>query len=297
MAADDRWVAELAKRQHGYVTRSQLLKGGLGAEAIKYRIRSGRLIRVYTGVYAVGHLPTVAIDRAHAALLACGRDAVLAHGSAASGWGIFTEWRMPFEVIVPCVRRHPGIVVHRARLARQDIRYTLGLRLTSPARTVLDLAPRLTPRRLVRAVDDLRHAHLIRRQHLADVVARYPRHPGAARVRLLLEHDRGPSRSDFELAFLAFCRQHGLPEPLINATVAEREVDAYFPAERVIVELDSWNFHRTRASFNSDRDRDADMLTLDLPTLRITWDRLTRTPAREAARLHAILERRRRRPA
>jgi hypothetical protein len=70
----DKQIAALAKRNRGYITRSQLIKLGLGAEAIRYRVRIGRLIPVYAGVYAVGHLPTLPQDRAFGALLACGPD-------------------------------------------------------------------------------------------------------------------------------------------------------------------------------------------------------------------------------
>jgi Transcriptional regulator, AbiEi antitoxin len=83
----DRLIAELAGRQRGYVKRRQLLAAGLGAKAIDYRVRIGRLIPIYAGVYAVGHVPTLPQDRAFGALLACGPGAVLSHGSAATLWG------------------------------------------------------------------------------------------------------------------------------------------------------------------------------------------------------------------
>jgi hypothetical protein len=102
-----------------------------------------------------------------------------------------------------------------------------------------------------------------------------------------------PTRSEFEDRFLAFCREYGLPEPLINTFVAGYEVDALFPAERLIVELDGWEYHRDRHSFHGDRDRDADTLEAGYETVRVTWPRLTQRAVREAARLLAILARRR----
>jgi very-short-patch-repair endonuclease len=77
--------------------------------------------------------------------------------------------------------------------------------------------------------------------------------------------------------------------------VAGYEVDALFAAERLIVELDSWDFHSDREAFESDRDRDADTLAADHETVRITWTRIEKRPAREAQRLNRILELRRRR--
>lgn len=80
---------------------------------------------------------------------------------------------------------------------------------------------------------------------------------------------------------------------MINGEIHGFEVDAYFPAERVIVELDGWDYHRSRYSFASDRDRDATMLALGIVTVRITWERLIYTPEREARRLKVILAQRR----
>src|SRR5437588_7725733 len=131
----DRRIAALAKRQRGHVKRGQLLAMGLGAEAIRYRIKIGRLIPAYAGVYAVGHRPTLPPDRAYGALLACGPGAVLSHGTAAAAWGVFKRWEVPFEVTAPCVHRRRGMRVHRASLERRDITVQLGLRVTSAART------------------------------------------------------------------------------------------------------------------------------------------------------------------
>ncbi len=129
---------------------------------------------------------------------------------------------------------------------------------------------------------------------LTDVVARFSNHPGC---RHLLEAVHGvgaPTRSELEDAFLTFCRQYDLPIPLVNTRVAGHEVDALFADERVIVELDGWDFHRDRYAFEDDRERDADTLAVGLVTVRITWERLTHRPDREASRLGAILSSRRR---
>jgi hypothetical protein len=287
-------IAALAKRQRGYVTRPQLFKFGLGKRAIEYRTRTGRLIPVYAGVYAVGHLPALAQDRALGALLACGNDAVLSHSTAATAWGIFKRWEMPFEVIAPTVRRRKGIKVHRATLERADIRTQIGLRVTSAARTMLDVAPRFADKGLRRAVADQRRAGYLTLEQLADLLERFPRAPGARRLLPLLDAPRGgPTRSELEDRFIALCRRFGLPEPEINVWVAGREVDAWVPTERVIVELDGRAFHSDPASYEADRDNDVTALTFGIPTVRITDIRMTETPEREAARLRTILERRR----
>jgi very-short-patch-repair endonuclease len=290
----DAAIAELAQRQRGYVKRQQLLAIGLSSQGIHRRSKAGRLIPVYAGIYAVGHIPTLPEDRAVGALLACGSDAVLSHGSAATLWGIFKRWRMPFELTGPSVRSRRGVRMHRGKLDRQDIRTHAGLRLTCPARTVLDVAPRMTDKALRRAVNELRRPGYLRVHELEDVLERFPRHRGATRLRPLVDGPRdNPTRSDLEDEFLAFTERFGLPRPQVNVRVAGREVDAWFPEERLIVELDSWGFHGDRDSFEGDRDKDATALTFGIPTCRFTRERMRSDPPAEAERLQAILHARR----
>lgn len=287
----DRQLAALAQRQRGYVTRKQLLALGQKGHVIDYRIAIGRLIPVHAGVYAVGHVPTLPQNRAFGALLACGSGAVLSHATAGAVWGIYRRWEVPFEVTVPGSRCRPGIRVHRAKLTRRDMTRQLGLPVTSPARTLLDMASHLSEKALRRAVNDLRRPYL-RLDDLAELLDRCPRHAGAGKLQPFVRAPRGPTRSEFEDAFQAFRERYGLPEALINITVAGFEVDVYFPVQRVVVELDGWEFHKDREKFMSDRDQDATLLALGIVTLRITWDRLVAKSAREARRLIRILEQR-----
>jgi len=285
----DESVRRLAGRHRGYVTRAQLLDLGLGRRLIAHRLHTGRLIRVHYGVYAVGHEPASAVDRAYAALLACGPGALLSHASAAALWGVFERWWEPFEAMVPTGRRRPGIRIHRATVDRKDVRRHLGIRVTSPARTIFDIAPRLTDKALTRAVNELRIERRLQLEHLAELVARLPRHPGARRVKPLIESPKGPTRSELEDAFVAFTERFGLPQPELNARVAGYEVDALFREQRVIVELDGYQFHGTRQAFEKDRERDAATLAAGFVTVRITWERLTESPEKEADRLNAII--------
>jgi predicted transcriptional regulator of viral defense system len=109
----DTQVAALAHRQHGNITREQLLGLGLSATAISKRVRRGRLHRVHLGVYAVGRPPKTALERAAAAVLACGPRAALCGPSAFTLWGFDKQWRFPLHVCSPFKRRRPGIVTHR----------------------------------------------------------------------------------------------------------------------------------------------------------------------------------------
>lgn len=293
----DRLIAAVAEKQYGYITRPQLLEIGLTVSAIKYRVKIGRLIPVYPGVYAVGSVNRTPVARAAAAVVACGKGAVLSYGSAATLWGFEKYWDMPFEVTAPTVRKHNGIKVHRSRtLDRVDITRQLGVPVTSPARTVLDNAPRLTDKRLTRMVNNARHARFLYLDALADVIDRNPTHPGAKRLRPFVQTRSGPTQSELEDRFVAFAKRYGLPTPATGVEMLGYVVDVLFPAEKVLVEIDSWEFHRFRPNFESDRNRDADMLAAGFVTVRITDERMNHDPEREARRLNKILEDRRRAP-
>jgi hypothetical protein len=287
-------IAKIAARQHGNITRAQLRQLGLLDPAIHRSVAGGRLFRGFRGVYAVGRPPITPLERAAAAVLACGPKALLSHGSAMALWGVWKHWDEPFEVTVAGDRRPSGIRIHRcSTLTRRDIDRQHGIRVTSPARTALDMAPRLRRRALTRFINDSRREKLLTLDTLNDVVARNPTHSGAVILKPHLDNQQNPTRSDGEDDFPGFCERYGLPVPVINTTVQGFEVDAYFPGEGLIVELDGWPFHRDRDSFESDRDRDATMLMHEIPTVRITYDRFDEAPDREAARLHAILGTRR----
>lgn len=286
-------------RQHGNVTRAQLITLGLTNHAIMHRVRTGRLFRIHPSVYAVGRRPATPLERASAAVLACGPTAALSHDSALKLWGFAVRWPSTIDVTVSAGDPRPaGIKVHRSRtLRRQDVRVQLDVRATSPERTVVDCAVSLEHKRLARLVHDGLNASLLRERRLAEVCACLFTHSGARLVsEILSDIDGAPTRSEFERAFIEFCERFGLPRPRTNVRVAGHEADAVFVEERVIVELDGWRFHRDRDAFEADRDRDADALALaDCVTVRITWRRLRYDQEREAARLGTILARRRER--
>jgi Transcriptional regulator, AbiEi antitoxin len=291
----DKAIAAIAATQLGNITRRQLLELGLSQRAIDYRLKIGLLHRLYRGVYAVGRPPTDPLQWAAAAVLACGDRAMLSHSSAMTLWGLWKRWDRPFDVTVAGDRRLKDVRIHYAtNLLKRDVRTEGGVRVTSPARTLLDQAPTLRPRSLNRAVNNARHAKILELEELADVAARFPRHPGAKIISPFAGVKGGPTRSGWEDDFPGFCEHYGLPEPTMSTDVAGHEVDALFPDEKVIVELDSWDFHWSKQSFEDDRDRDADTAAADHITVRVTGERLDRRPRREADRLQQILSRRRR---
>jgi hypothetical protein len=289
----DKKISAVAAKQRDRITRQQLLALGLGRKAISYRLRVGRLHLLYPGVYSVGPPSRAPIDLAAAAVLACGKGAVLSDFSAAALWGFVKGWPEQPEVSVPRDRRPIGIRTRRRDLARKEKTRQLGIPVTTPARTVLACAGRLKDQKLTRFVNDALLSLFLHRSELIDAVERHPKHPGASRVRPLLQSKGAPTRSRLEDTFLAFCERHDLPTPETNVLIDGREVDAFFRAERVIVEVDGYEFHSDKTTFERDREKDADAAAKGLMTVRVTGERMRQSPHKEAARSRMVLNSRR----
>jgi very-short-patch-repair endonuclease len=272
------------------MTHGQLLKCGLTRHGIAARVAGGRLFPVHRGVYAVGRPPNTPLERAAAAVLACGHGAALSHLGALALWGFTKQWPASFDVVATSDRRPEGITTHRyTNLLRRDLRVHWGIRATSPARTLLDCGPLLEPRDRARTISDALHGPFVTQSQLADVRHRFPGHPGAKLLDPFL--DGNLTRSPFEDDFIAFCRRHNLPRPQVNVRVAGHTVDALFQEHQLIVELDGWEFHKDRVAFETDRRRDADTLEAGYRTLRITWERLHECADAEVRRLRRMLNR------
>jgi predicted transcriptional regulator of viral defense system len=290
----DAAVAEQAAKRHGNVTRRQLLSLGLDDAAIARRVAGGRLYRVHRGVYAVGRPPVTPLERASAAVLACGSGAALSHSSAMTLWGYWRHWDDPLELVVLGDRRVPGLRVHTSTtLRRRDLTTQAGIRVTTAARTVFDISPRLNDKALKRTVNNALHSLWLNESDLVELVTRLAHLAPAHRIAPLIGLPGTPTRSGWEDEFPAFCAVHGLPEPVMGAPLCGYIVDALFVDAKLIVELDSKDSHNNAIAFGADRERDAETLAHGFATVRITWERIHEAPAKEAARLGAILARRR----
>ena len=151
------------------------------------------------------------------------------------------------------------------------------------------MAPRLNDRQLRRQVDDGRNRQHVRIGELWDLAIRLPHAPAADRIKDLLSGGHNPTRSELEALFVEICVLADVPMPLLNVVVGGVEVDAYFPEQRLIVELDSYAWHSGRRVFESDRKRDRDHLRVGIPTIRFTWESMTFDPHGEAALLRDVL--------
>jgi very-short-patch-repair endonuclease len=291
-------LGDLATRQHGVVSRGQLLELGYSEAAIGRAMAAGRLHRIHRGVYAVGHARLSKHGRSLAAVLACGRGAVTSHFSAGWLWGLFPECPILPEVTVPG-RGHTraGIRIHFApALSREDRAVREGIPATSLARTLLDLAARIPSRRLERAIERSEQLRVFDLGEIDDLLTRTTRHPGAKRLRRTLAAYRDPAftRSGLERAFLDLVRRAGLPRPAMNTFVAGYEIDAYWERERFAVELDGYATHGTRAAFERDRIRQEDLKLAGIEMTRLTASRIDREPEAVVQRLTALLAARRR---
>jgi hypothetical protein len=271
-----------------------LLQLGLSNAAVAARVKAGALVTRYPGVYALAPARQDAQSLIHAAVLAGGPDAVASHASAAWLWGFLSHYERPAEISLPRGDRRPRhILTHRCpSLQARDITRQRGVPTTTPARTALDLAPRLTKKALTRLVNDqLRADGYLRTAAFEDILERNPLHRGTKLLIPFIDHPHNPTNSGFEDDFVAFTANYGLPTPEINFPFNGRKLDAFWPEYGVIVELDGWEFHKDRDAFEEDRERDTDHLDHGLVTVRITKRRLEARPDDEAARLIRILRR------
>jgi very-short-patch-repair endonuclease len=285
-------LGELAASQHGHVTRTQLLSAGVPASTIRNWLAAGRLIHVFHGVYALAYRRADPLSRAQAALLATGDRSALAGETASALWDVGQRWPAVPQTIGRTHRRPTGIKYVRSKtLLRRDVTMISGLRVTSAARTVLDVAPLLSDKRLERAINGLRVRRVISTQQLDDVVSRNPKHPGASILKWQLGRaQKEPSRSELELVFVDLLRRSHLPMPLINTHIGRFRVDAYFPEHRLIVELDGWTTHQTKAAFEHDRRQDVEIFErTGIPTVRFTYDQTLLSAAKTARQLKSIL--------
>jgi very-short-patch-repair endonuclease len=290
----DAAAARIAARQHGVLTRRQLEDCGLGSKAITIRVRKGQLHRVHQGVYTMKPPPLSVRERFMAAVLACGPQAVVSHVSAAVLWELLKPIDGPVHVSVPTAsgrRSRPGIHVHRrpslstpaqpsssptylhqegGRGGGRRTTRRHNIPVTTVPRTVEDLrTSRLLPPHLLRRA--IRQAEL--KGHRLEGV----------------ESDR--TRSDLEALFLNVIqpRRDRIPSPEVNVKLGRYEVDFFWRRHHLVVEIDSYTYHRGSVAFHSDHARDLDLRSAGYTVLRFDDAQLEDEPQRVAADVAAAL--------
>jgi very-short-patch-repair endonuclease len=283
----ERRIVELAARQYGVVTAQQLGQAGLGRHGVAHRVSTGWLKRLHRGVYFVGSVEP-ALARPMAAVLAAGDGALLSHNPAAVLWGQRPPPAGELHVTVAGrnARGADGVQIHRVRcLHPSDVTRHHGIPVTSPARTLLDLAATVSPRDLQRAVEEAEILNLVTDHSLDGQFRRYPNHRGRAALEQVTRTEPRLTRSEAERRLLELIRDARLPEPETNATVLGYEVDFLWREQRLIVEVDGFAFHSTRAAFERDRRRDALLQDAGFRVLRVTWGQIADEPVALAVML------------
>ena len=295
-APPDLLVARCAAEQHGVVSTRQLAERGLVSWQITQRVRQGRLHRVHRGVYAVGCPPLTLATRFMGAVLACGEDAWLSHFSAAAWLGMspWEERHPEVTVIGSAAARRPGLRVHRARsLHPHDVARHDGIRVTSAARTALDLAAIVTPGVLRRMVRQALGERRVTATQLAAVLSRANGHRGCGALAEVVAARACPTRSELEDRLLDLVLNAGLPEPRVNAEVVlggRRVVpDLYWPDRRLVVEADGAAWHDNRVAREADAERQALLEAHGERVLRVTWEQTVRRPQQTLERIRAAL--------
>lgn len=262
---------------------------------VDHWIARGRLRPLYRGVYAYGHVALRPEGRWLAAVLACGPGAALSHRSAAALMNLLPTAGARIDVIARRTR-HPrqGIRLHRARsLDARDVTNTRGIRTTTAARTALDIAA-TEPKRLERLLAQADRLGLYDATAIDAVMARNNGHPGIPALRAQIGTTPQLTRSDLEAILLDLVRAHDLgaiisDHPMHLPVAGEITVDFFLPGANVVIEVDSWRHHRSRASFESDRARDLELTARGHVPVRLTDRQLRGTRAQLAQLLSAVV--------
>jgi very-short-patch-repair endonuclease len=294
-------ISELAERQHGVIATAQLYSLGLSETQIAVRVRNGWLHRVHRGVYSVGRRSLTPNGHWMAAVLASGESAVLSHQAAGELWEVrrltLRSGRKPsIDVTVRGgrgARGRGGIVVHRSpTLLDEEVATREGIPVTTPARTLLDLATVLPRRQLERAMDEAERLNICNEDDLEAIVGEHRGRAGAGILGAMLRDHRAgatATRNDLEEKFLALCRRYRFPQPGVNVPLLDYVVDFLWPEACLVVEVDGRETHGTRRAFQADRDRDGRLAVAGYRVLRFTWWDVTRRPAVVADRVRRLL--------
>jgi very-short-patch-repair endonuclease len=258
------------------VSRKQLYDLGYTRSSITRRVEKRRLHRVQRGVYAVGHKRLTAQGRWMAAVLACGPGAILSYADAAALHDLRRIGGGKIDVTAPSRHKLPGIRAHYVRtLHLQDATTLGGIPVTTLARTYLDLAEILSHGRLVDVLEAGQRQNKLDVSALHAVIARnlgrHGTHPLREAIAELAE-EPPLIQSPLEQAFRELVRDYRLPQPQFNVYVEGELVDAVWWEQRLVAEVDGWNFHRSKRSFANDRRRDRKLVKARFRAVRYTGD-------------------------
>lgn len=288
-SSTDRVIGGIARRQHGVVTRRQLLEAGVTRREIARRLEKGALLTQHPGVYRVGHEAHSTEARYMAAVMAAGAKARLSDSAAAYFLSLTRGSAPAPEVTTPTLRRIKGVITHRRSLDPRDITTHRGIRVTTPDRTLTDLAAHLSPDDLARACHEAGVKYGTTPRHIKAVLARRPRCPGAAKLRAVVGGEHQVTLSELERRFRQLLIDADLPLPAMNRRKGSHRIDCRWETPPLTVELDSYRFHNSRHSWEQGYRREREARARGDDFRRFTWDDVTERAVATLAELQSAL--------
>ena len=270
-------LLQVAAKQHLVFTLAQALSVGMTARSARRRVQLGKWRRLFRAVYMSAAAPVAWEQLVMGACLACGPEAYASYDSAEVVWGLGADLHVP-HVTVPTgsTRSHTGIEIHRCE--RREAMSRDGFVVTTPMRTLLDLAGCRSELTVEAYVDDALRRRLIAVQRFERYLAE-PGHatrPGAALLRrILADRDpHAPIASYLETLFFRAIRTMGLPKPVpqhpVHTRHGKRYIDFPCPDQMLAIELDGHADRANREAFENDRVRQNDLEDLGWRFRRFT---------------------------
>jgi hypothetical protein len=263
-------AASRAARQHALITTRQLQQTGMSRRQVRYAVRAGELVHLRRGVYRVAGTPPTWEQVVLAAVLAAGPGAVVSHATAAALWALKhgDRHRAGIHITAPRQLRLTGVTAHIRPLPPGTRTTYLGIPVTTPEQTIVDLAATMTATRLGECIDDADRRHLIklgRMRQLVDAISTPGRRPVQSLRRLLADRLSGyePGASEWEREMDRLWDELGLPPATRHYKVLAGgrrcEIDRAIPELQIGVEWNGYQYHGSRSAFDYDSDRRADL--------------------------------------
>ena len=290
-------IARLAAQNHGVISLAQLKAEGITERQVEGLLIRGQLHRLHRGVYAVGHLKLSRDGRLMAALLVAGDGAFLSHRTAAALHGLrnLNLRRIDVTVAGSAMRRRQGLTVHRTTRppVKGEITTINGLRMSTVPRLLVELAPTESPDGLKRMLAEAIRRRVLSHEAMRATLDRYARSPGIGRLNAVYSayRPRPDRKSDLERDFDRLLDRHPeIPEPVRNEVFGPWELDYFWPAHQVVLELDGRPYHLVVEQIERDRLKDAYLLARGLRPLRVTDRRFNDDPEGAISDLKAVLD-------
>jgi very-short-patch-repair endonuclease len=287
---------ELASSQHGVISRGQALNYGVTRHGIQGLLETRRWIRVLPGVYRLAGAPETWRQRLVASLLWAGKEAAISDTSAAALLRLdgFHPGTVEISVTRALKSPMPWLVVHHVKaFGEADVMKLDGIRVTTPARIVVDLAGRLEQSALLDLVDDCLRRRFFSVTRLRWQVRQIRSKPGLRSLKKILENPVVPD-SVLERRLLSLIRLGGLPKPELQHVIRDGKVflarvDFCYPDRRVVIEADGKWFHYGDSAFEKDRPRRNALESFGWRVLHFTWRDLIERPEMVVATLARAL--------